>query len=102
MPSDPFYLTRVWKTFRAAILAERPKCERCPNRSQHVDHIRARRRGGAPYDRKNVMALCHSCHSTKTAAMDGGFGNPLRNRMPPLRGSDASGVPIDPNHHWNR
>lgn len=27
------------------------------------------------WDEENLQALCHACHSRKTAAEDGGFGN---------------------------
>ncbi|WP_423837057.1 HNH endonuclease [Sutterella wadsworthensis] len=41
-----------------------------------VDHIKPHR--GDPillFDEKNLQALCHACHSRKTASEDGGFGN---------------------------
>jgi 5-methylcytosine-specific restriction protein A len=44
-----------------------------------VDHI-VPHRGDLTvfWDRSRWQALCASCHGRKTAARDGGFGNPLR------------------------
>lgn len=38
-----------------------------------VDHIVPREQGGSD-QWSNLQALCHSCHSKKTATEDGGFG----------------------------
>jgi 5-methylcytosine-specific restriction protein A len=43
-------------------------------RATDVDHIVPRRQGGTD-DQSNLMPLCHSHHSQKTAMNDGGFGN---------------------------
>jgi len=32
------------------------------------------------YDQNNLQSLCKSCHDSKTATFDGGFGNPGRGR----------------------
>ena len=39
-----------------------------------LDHITPRSLGGTE-EPDNLQALCHSCHSIKTAKEDGGFGN---------------------------
>jgi len=39
-----------------------------------VDHIVPMSKGGEQFDTDNCQALCHSCHSRKTAREDGGFG----------------------------
>jgi len=45
-------------------------------RATHVDHVLAHRGDeGLRLDPNNLQALCHSCHSRKTASLDGGFGN---------------------------
>lgn len=41
--------------------------------------------GPRAYDESNLVTLCRSCHSRKTASHDGGFGNPRRR--------DASNLP---------
>ena len=78
MPDKPpgrVYDTAEWKRVRSVVLAEEPTCRMCGEPATDVDHRRAIERGGAPYDRDNLQALCHSCHSRLTAALDGGFGN---------------------------
>lgn len=42
-----------------------------------LDHIISRSLGGSD-DAENLQALCHSCHSKKTAKEDGGFKNRRR------------------------
>ena len=37
------------------------------------------------WDRKNWQSLCKSCHSTKTASEDGGFGNGIKKIKATLR-----------------
>ncbi len=39
-----------------------------------VDHIVAKSAGGTDA-MDNLQPLCHACHSKKTSAVDGGFGN---------------------------
>jgi 5-methylcytosine-specific restriction endonuclease McrA len=104
MPADSFYRSNMWRRFRASILRLRPICEMvgCGIAATHVDHIVPRRRGGADFDPANVQALCASCHSTKTALRDGGFGRPGRaGARIRLSGCDAAGIPRDPAHPWH-
>lgn len=69
-----------WKKLRAAYLAQHPLCEcGCGHAATVVDHKRAH--GGDPallYDWDNLQALTKPCHDRKTAARDGGFGNPVK------------------------
>ncbi len=64
----------AWRKLRKQVLAEEPACRQCGEPSTDVDHITPRRPGGSD-ERTNLQALCHACHSRKTAAMDGCFGN---------------------------
>ena len=61
-----------WKALRERILRNQPFCI-CGKRSVEVDHIQARRNGGTDHE-SNLRAMCHSCHSQKTARSDGAFG----------------------------
>lgn len=66
-----------WERVRAAHLRDHPDCRRCGQPGQHVDHIIPLARGGT-HDPANLQTLCHSCHSMKTVALDGGFGRTRR------------------------
>ena len=72
-----------WRKFRADYLSRHPLCVECERSgvlapAAHVDHVRALVRGGDKYDESNLRALCHSCHSRKTAREDGSFGRKPR------------------------
>jgi 5-methylcytosine-specific restriction protein A len=64
---------RGWAKVRALVLAQEPACRVCGALSEEVDHIVPLRLGGHPRARSNLQALCHSCHSRKTAR-ETGFG----------------------------
>jgi len=72
-----------WQQISKQYLAHHPICEGlyrdidgslkpCLYKSTHTDHIRGREHGDGWH---NLQALCHSCHSKKTAKFDGGFGH---------------------------
>jgi hypothetical protein len=89
----------AWKRLRAQVLAEEPLCRWCAARglvvpATDVDHIEDSRDDYTDDNsRENLAPMCHECHSLKTAASMG-------KRV--ALGCDASGLPVDPNHHWNR
>lgn len=72
-----------WRKARRAFLSrpENVLCRSCASRgrmveAECVDHVEPHK--GDPvlfWDQTNWQPLCHACHSTKTAAEDGGFGN---------------------------
>ena len=66
----------AWQKLRAEILKRSPACA-CGARATVVDHIVAKRDGGTDHP-SNLRSLCRTCHNSKTAAHDGGFGNPRR------------------------
>jgi 5-methylcytosine-specific restriction protein A len=76
------YDTRRWRRLRQAYLLQNPLCEceqRCGHPATVVDHRTPH--NGDPeliYDWDNLQAMTKPCHDRKTAAHDGGFGNPLR------------------------
>jgi len=70
---DPFYQSREWQAFRAAVIRERGlRCEDKehppgqPITRLDLDHIVELSDGGAPLDRRNVILRCRSCHVRKT------------------------------------
>lgn len=65
---------QAWQQLRKAFLMTHPVC-RCGRPAKHVDHKVALTAGGTN-DEGNLQAMCHSCHSRKTIALDGGFGRP--------------------------
>ena len=69
-----------WRKLSELIRTNEPLCRECKkdNRTvlaKCVDHIIPIEQGGNMYDENNLQPLCWSCHSKKTAAEDGGFGN---------------------------
>ncbi len=65
---------RQWRKRRAEFVRENPRCVKCGAPTTDVDHILPLAEGGRD-DEWNWQALCHACHSRKTAAENGGFGN---------------------------
>ena len=104
--SKNIYSSKRWKLVRRAKLATNPLCEDCETlglieSANHVDHVQAINNGGAVFDLDNLRSLCVSCHSRKTVYLDGGFGRQKKEYEIKAKGCDTSGIPIDPNHHWN-
>lgn len=67
----------AWRRLRARILAGEPLCRACARTglltpATDVDHEDG---DATNNDEMNLQPLCHRCHSTKTAAENGGFGN---------------------------
>ncbi|WP_080420665.1 HNH endonuclease [Burkholderia ubonensis] len=85
----------AWQRLRASVLADEPLCRKCSKQGRIVPATDVDHHDGNPgnNDRENLVPLCHSCHSRKTAADHG-----KRVRY----GCDANGMPLDPHHPWNR
>jgi 5-methylcytosine-specific restriction protein A len=69
--TEPLYSSPEWRALMDRIIASRGRrCERCGRVGCQIygDHVRELKDGGATLDPSNVMLLCGSCHSTKTAA----------------------------------
>lgn len=72
------YGGQAWAAKRTRILTRDPLCTDCRSKpSRHADHVVPKAAGGSDDD-ANLAGVCHSCHSRKTAARDGGFGNAKR------------------------
>ena len=61
-----------WQQLRSRVLSQHPLCADCAKRNvvtaaTDVHHIAAKRDGGQD-EESNLMALCHACHSKRTAA----------------------------------
>jgi 5-methylcytosine-specific restriction enzyme A len=65
----------AWERVRAAFLVAHPRCQRCGAPAVDVDHVVAIDDGGPRLDPANLRALCHPCHSSRTARDQGGFGH---------------------------
>lgn len=96
---DPYYKTRAWQLLRkAALRRDLYTCvvPGCGQPACAVDHIEARRAGGA--DRlNNLRSLCKDHDNAVKEDRDGKRrgGGELR-----VRGCFADGTPRDPSHPW--
>lgn len=74
--TEPFYLSKEWKSFRNQLIKERgwrcqdPKCEtpQGPWKQIYGHHLVEIKDGGATFDRGNVMLVCGRCHGRVTIA----------------------------------
>ena len=93
------YSTARWQRLRKVKLSENPLCETCERRERmtpavDVDHVLAIARGGPAFPTMaGLRALCHSCHSIKTNALDRAGGKGVA-----IKGCDVNGLPLDPDH----
>jgi 5-methylcytosine-specific restriction protein A len=65
------YRSEAWRKVRLFVLGTEPLCRECRAAGRvtpatEVDHIRAVKEGGAPFDVENLQPLCLACHSRKT------------------------------------
>ena len=96
------YSTSRWRRLRLQLLRAEPLCRSCRRAGKivaatDVDHIQPVADGGMPWDCNNLQPLCHSCHSKKTNATDGGGWQRKHDRaVDPL-----TGWPLGKDHWWN-
>jgi 5-methylcytosine-specific restriction protein A len=70
---DPFYHSKAWHSLRDWKRTVSPMCEVCERNGYtvamaHVDHVLPRAtHPQLELDSENLMSLCYSCHSKKTA-----------------------------------
>ena len=83
----------AWRKLREAVFKrDKGLCVPCKRENRitvatEVDHIIEKADGGTD-DLGNLQSICKLCHTAKTN----------RKRM---AGCDASGMPLNPEHHWN-
>lgn len=93
------YGTTRWQHMRSRQLALAPLCVLCKalghvEPASVADHVQPHRGDESKFfDAGNLQSLCQSCHdSVKQAQEKSGH----------LRGSDATGLPLDSRHPWMR
>jgi 5-methylcytosine-specific restriction protein A len=96
-PRSPNASTRRWRNLRARKLEANPVCELklpgCEGAAVEVDHIRQLAAGGDRFDWANLRSACEACHDKRHGK---------RKRRPRIKGCDADGYPLDPDHPWNK
>lgn len=91
---------RAGQAQRRRRLQNEPLCRDCADKgivtaSTVPDHIVPLAKGGSDDD-SNIRCLCGPCHEIRTAEQ---FGHQHQAR---LGACDATGMPTDPDHPWNR
>ena len=76
-PWDKYYHRAHWRNLRTLVLARDPVCMICRREASTIaDHIIPHCGRWELFSAlENLQGLCVTCHSKKTAAEDGGFGN---------------------------
>lgn len=88
-----------WQKARAEFLKMNPWCRYCAQIGRHtratlVDHREPHRRDWKKFwDRNNWVPSCATCHNGMKQQLE---------KSGTERGCDESGMPLDPNHRWNR
>jgi 5-methylcytosine-specific restriction endonuclease McrA len=94
-----FYDRRIWRDrIRPDQLLREPLCRQCLAQGRivvatEVDHITPISAGGSEIADTNLQSLCLVCHSRKTRKDQGAQVS---------MGYSADGLPIDPEHPWNK
>ena len=94
----------AWRKVRDLKLAQEPRCEVHLELGKVVpatvvDHISSiEERPDLRLVLSNLRSMCKPCHDARTAR-DHGFN---KGKRVIARGCDAIGMPIDPQHGWNR
>ncbi len=88
-----------WQRLRLDFLKKNPLCVYCQREgrvteAKVVDHIIPHRGDQKLFwNQNNWQALCKSCHSGTKQREENGSA---------VKGCDENGIPLDPNHHWNK
>lgn len=98
-PWHHLYNTKRWYQLRWHQLQAEPLCRRCAAQGRTVeariaDHVVAHRGDETLFfDAANLQSLCKQCHDSAKQREE---------KTGVVVGCDVNGLPIDPNHHWNR
>lgn len=90
----------AWRALRALVLSEQPLCTECGKlglfvNATEVDHVD---NDASNNERSNLVGLCKPHHSSKTMRHE----HYIRTgKKLPVKGCDADGMPLDPDHPWN-
>lgn len=96
-PWHHLYNTRRWKLRRKQQLESKPLCAFCMDMGKIIpasvaDHVIAHKGDEDLFFEGELQSLCKHCHDRhKQRQEKAGF----------LAGHDASGIPVDPGHHWS-
>lgn len=88
-----------WKKLRTEQLRVEPFCVFCKEQGRIVpaavvDHIQPHRGDESLFfDPANLQSLCKLCHDAVKQRFE---------KSGVITGGNQCGIPLDPNHHWNR
>ena len=94
-----YYSTAEWKRLRRSQLQAKPFCAYCLQLeikipATIVDHVTPHKGNKALFfNPLNLQSLCKTCHDSAKQRLE---------KSGSLKGSNASGIPLDPFHHWNQ
>lgn len=95
-----YYHSPAWRALRALALRRDDYTCTVPGCGQPaavVDHIVSRKDGGTD-TLLNLRSLC-TFHNWQIIER---LGKRKNSGQPTVKGVDANGRPLDPNHHWNK
>jgi 5-methylcytosine-specific restriction enzyme A len=86
----------AWRKLRTLVLNEQPLCPECRDQGLVVPATEVDHQDNDPSNnsRQNLLGLCKPHHSVKSMAE-------LHGRKRVVKGCDANGMPLDPDHAWN-
>ena len=107
MPSASFYRSPFWRALRAKRLAiDNHQCTvpGCDSPARIVEHTITRPHVDGPCSVDRIELLRSLCADHDNQIKERVAGQPERKRdgRTFLRGHDATGMPLDPDHPWNR
>ena len=101
-PENPvaygFHQTARWKRLRKLQLTEEPLCRFCLARgvvraATVADHVEPHKNNWTKFVTGKLQSLCYECHNSTKQQIE------LHGHH---RAVDSNGLPIDPNHPFNR